>query len=72
MSSSLDASTWSVLQRRVRGMDAEVATLRKARDEALQKANKNDAALTSALSELAQRMETLAAGLNGRPQPPQA
>ena len=48
------------LQKRVRGMESEVATLRKTRDDALVKADKNDSALTGALTGLAQRMETLA------------
>jgi cell division protein ZapA len=48
------------LQKRVKGMESEIVTLRKTRDDALVKADKNDAALTGALSSLAQRMETLA------------
>jgi cell division protein ZapA len=47
------------LQKRIKGMESEVQTLRKTRDEALLKADKNDAALTGALSALAQRMEDL-------------
>ena len=54
----------SELRRRVRGMESEIATLRKTRDDALSKADKSDAALTGALSTLAQRMEGLAARLN--------
>lgn len=50
----------SEMQKRLVGMESEIATLRKTRDEALNKADKSDAALTSALSGLAQRMETLA------------
>lgn len=50
----------SELQRRMRGMEAEIATLRKTRDDALAKADKNDAALTGALANLAERMEGLA------------
>jgi cell division protein ZapA len=50
----------SELQRRVKGMESEIGTLRKTRDEALVKADKNDAALTGALTGLAQRMEMLA------------
>lgn len=50
----------SELQRRVKGMESEIGTLRKTRDDALVKADKNDAALTSALTALAQRMEALA------------
>ena len=56
----------SELQRRVRGMEAEIATLRKTRDDALAKADKSDAALTGALSQLAQRMEGLAERLTTR------
>lgn len=52
------------LQKRVRGMESEIATLRKTRDDALVKADKNDTALTGALSSLAERMEGLAAKLN--------
>jgi cell division protein ZapA len=48
------------LQKRVKGMESEVATLRKSRDDALTKADKNDAALTGALGGLALRMEGLA------------
>ncbi|MBN9072670.1 MAG: cell division protein ZapA [Rhizobiales bacterium] len=50
----------SELQRRVKGMESEIGTLRKTRDDALVKADKNDAALTGALTALAQRMEALA------------
>lgn len=50
----------SELQKRVKGMESEVLTLRKTRDDALTKADKNDAALTGALAALAQRMEELA------------
>ena len=56
------------LQKRVKGMESEVQTLRKTRDEALTKADKNDAALTGALSTLAERMEGLAARLNAERQ----
>jgi cell division protein ZapA len=48
------------LQKRVKGMEGEIATLRKTRDAALVKADKNDSALTGALGALAERMETLA------------
>ena len=50
----------SELQRRMRGMESEIATLRKTRDDALVKADKNDAVLTGALASLAERMEGLA------------
>ncbi len=53
----------SELQRRMRGMESEIATLRKTRDDALVKADKNDAALTGALASLAERMEGLAGKL---------
>lgn len=53
----------SELQRRVLGMESEIATLRKTRDDALVKADKNDAVLTGALSTLAERMEGLAESL---------
>ncbi|MBI1622276.1 cell division protein ZapA [Aquamicrobium zhengzhouense] len=52
------------LQRRIKGMETEIATLRKTRDDALSKADKNDAALTGALASLAERMENLALRLN--------
>ena len=48
------------LQKRVKGLESEVGTLRKTRDDALTKADKNDSALTGALSGLAVRMEALA------------
>lgn len=48
------------IQKRVKGLEAEVQTLRKTRDEALVKADKNDTALTGALTGLAVRMESLA------------
>lgn len=56
----------SELQKRIKGMESEIDTLRKTRDEALAKANKNDAALTGALGSLADRMETLAVTLSAR------
>lgn len=57
----------SEMQKRMMGMESEIATLRKTRDEALTKADKSDAALTSALSGLAQRMEALAEKLALKP-----
>jgi len=56
----------SELQKRVTGMESEIGTLRKTRDDALSKADKNDAALTGALSMLAERMEALAGRLSAR------
>ena len=55
---------FSELQRRVMGLESEIGTLRKTRDDALMKADKNDAALTGALSALAARMEALAERLS--------
>jgi cell division protein ZapA len=51
------------IQKRVRGMEAEIATLRKTRDDALLKADKIDAAVSSSLDELAGRIEAVAAKL---------
>ena len=48
------------LQKRVKGIESELEILRKTRDEALSKADKNDAVLTGALSEIAGRMERVA------------
>lgn len=56
----------SELQHRTKGLETEIATLRKTRDEALSKADKTDAALVGALSTLAERMEKLAARLAAR------
>ncbi|MDN2579845.1 cell division protein ZapA [Aquibium sp. ELW1220] len=53
----------SELQHRVKGLETEVATLRKTRDEALAKADRTDATVVGALSGLAERMETLSARL---------
>ena len=50
----------SELQRRVRGLETEIATLRKTRDDALLKADEKEAAVTGALTSLAERMEELA------------
>ena len=57
---------FSELQRRVKGLETEIETLRKTRDDALLKADKNDAALTGALSGLAERMEVLAERISGK------
>jgi cell division protein ZapA len=59
----------SELQKRMKGIEGEVSTLRKTRDDALLKADKNDAALTGALGGLAQRMEALAKRLAPVPAP---
>ncbi len=55
------------LQKRVRGMESEIATLRKTRDEALMQADRNDSALTGVLGNLADRMELLSGKLAGKP-----
>ncbi|QDZ00023.1 cell division protein ZapA [Nitratireductor mangrovi] len=49
----------SELQRRVKGLESEIGTLRKTRDDALVKADKNDAALIGTLAEVADRIEAL-------------
>ncbi|MEZ5812314.1 MAG: cell division protein ZapA [Rhizobiaceae bacterium] len=54
------------LQKRVRGMESEVETLRKTRDDALTKADKNDAAVTGVLTGLAERIEAAALKLTER------
>jgi cell division protein ZapA len=48
------------LQKRIAGMEGEIGTLRKTRDEALTKADRSDTQLTGALGALAERMEVLA------------
>ena len=47
------------LQMRVKGLENEADALRKSRDEALNRADKNDTAITGVLSEVANRIETL-------------
>ncbi|MFZ1774144.1 MAG: cell division protein ZapA [Rhizobiaceae bacterium] len=56
----------SELQKRIKGMESEVATLRKTRDDALSKADKNDSALTGSLAELAGRIEAIAGKLTAK------
>jgi cell division protein ZapA len=55
------------LQKRTKGFETEIGTLRKTRDDALTKADKNDAALTGALADFAERIEVVASRLSGRP-----
>lgn len=55
------------LQRRLKGLESEAETLRRSRDDALNKADKNDAMLTGALSQVAQRIEMLAAKIVVKP-----
>lgn len=60
------------LQKRVKGMEAEIGTLRKTRDDALTKADKNDAALTGVLLQLTEKIEGLAGRVAAHePEPPQ-
>lgn len=47
-------------QKRLKGMESEVETLRKTRDEALSKADRHDHALTTVLGEVADRIEKVA------------
>lgn len=51
------------LQKRIRGMETEIATLRKTRDDALLKADKIDAAISTTLEEMAERIEAVATKL---------
>ncbi|MGB8819149.1 MAG: cell division protein ZapA [Rhizobiaceae bacterium] len=51
------------MQKRIKGIESELETLRKTRDEALSKADKNDSALTGVLSEMAARLEAVAGKL---------
>ncbi|MAW84907.1 MAG: cell division protein ZapA [Phyllobacteriaceae bacterium] len=48
------------LQKRMRGLQAEADTLRKTRDEALARADRIDAGLSSTMTTLAERMESIA------------
>lgn len=51
------------LQRRVKGLETEIESLRKTRDEALQKADGADAALIERLGSMADKLEGMAAKL---------
>ena len=55
------------MQKKFKGIESELETLRKTRDEALSKADKNDAALTSVLAEMAERLEKVAGQLVVKP-----
>jgi cell division protein ZapA len=50
-------------QKKLKGLESEVETLRKTRDEALSKADRNDIALTTVLGEVTERIEKLAVKL---------
>ena len=54
------------LQRRMRGLEAEVETLKKTRDTALNKVDKTDHDLAEALSEVTDKIEQIAGKLSGR------
>ena len=54
------------LQRRMRGLEAEVETLKKTRDNALTKVDKTDQDLAQALSEVTDKIEQIAGKLSGR------
>lgn len=56
------------LKKKMRGMESEIETLRKTRDDALTKADKNDAAVTGVLSGLAERIEKVATRLASSPE----
>ncbi len=54
------------LQRRMRGLEAEVETLKKTRDNALTKVDKVDSDITEALIEVTGKIEKIAGKLAGR------
>lgn len=54
------------LQRRMRGLEAEVETLKKTRDSVLTKVDKTDQDLAEALTEVTGRIEEIATKLAGR------
>ena len=54
-------------QKRIKGHENEIETLRRSRDEALTSADQNDAALTGVLSDLAERIEQIAKRIAPRP-----
>jgi cell division protein ZapA len=57
------------VQKRIKGLEAEIETLRKTRDEALSSADRHDADTATKLAMLADRMETIADRLGAGPQP---
>src|SRR5690606_12384050 len=54
-------------QKRIKGLETEIETLRRSRDEALTSADKNDAAITGMLSDVAARLEQVASRIAQRP-----
>lgn len=57
----------SEVQKRLAGLEDEMAALRQSRDAALVQAGHEDAAMVAALSGLAERVEVLAEKLTARP-----
>lgn len=55
------------LQKRMQGIDEQLDALRDARDEALAKSNQTEASLTTALVDVAGRMEILAQQVAAKP-----
>ena len=55
------------LQQRMGKIDGEIDTLRASRDDALAKANQTETSLTTALVDVAGRLESLAQQVAGRP-----
>lgn len=54
----------SEMQRRLRGLESEVESLKKTRDSALEQAERGDQLLVDALGEVAARIEDIAARLS--------
>lgn len=54
-------------QKRVKALENEIDTLRRSRDEALTSADQNDAAITSVLADLAERIEQVSSRIAPRP-----
>lgn len=55
----------SEVQKRIKGLETEIETLRKTRDEALASVDRHDAETTDKLAAIADRMEGLAGKLSG-------
>jgi len=72
MAGILILDEYAELKKKVLGMESEMETLRKTRDDALAKADKNDAAITGVLSGLADRIEQVARRLAEGDGPPHA
>lgn len=72
MAGILILDEYAELKKKVLGMESEMETLRKTRDDALAKADKNDAAITGVLSGLADRIEQVARRLAEGDRPPHA